>query len=109
IWLTEDEEKELKDLAAKGLCSPSKIVQKALAQFRSFSPPRSSNGADTEQLRALIQEALTQTPTVSALVTDTVTATLARDLPTLVRTIVEGLALESLGLPDTATSNSYVT
>jgi hypothetical protein len=52
----------------------------------------------------MLAEAAPATETV----TEAVTATLARDLPTMVRQLVEGLALEALGLP-VADTNSDVT
>ncbi len=135
VWLTPAEELRLKDLASQRRKSPSEIIQEALAQFSSVSQPDFSNSADTEllremireevsvlqavsasatitdteQLRALIQAELAQIPPVTALVTDTVTDTMAATLPALVRTIVEGLAFEALGMPVTATDNSYET
>src|SRR6266851_6038739 len=60
---------------------------------------------DPEQLRTLIQDELA----ASALVTATITAMVTATLPALVRAIVEELALETLGLPATATYNSYET
>jgi hypothetical protein len=54
---------------------------------------------------AMQAEKTTVTDTVAEVVTDT----LARDLPGLVRQLVEGLALEALGLPATDTDNRYVT
>jgi len=64
-------------------------VEQALAHFQPASAAGSGTVADTEQLRAFVADT----------VTETVTATLARDLPAMVREIVEGLALEALGLP----------
>jgi hypothetical protein len=109
IWLTAEEELRLKDLALQWHCSPSAVVQHALAQHS--SPP------NTSQIRELIRaeflamqaewtpvtETVTETvtATVTEAVTETVTATLARDLPAMVREIVEGLAREALGWPVT--------
>src|SRR6266849_4978929 len=137
VWLTPQEELRLKDLAAQRRCSPSEIIQEALAQFSSVSQPNFSNSADTEllremireevgalqgvsasatatitdieQIRALIQEELAHVPPVTALVTATVTDTVAATLPALVRAIVEDLALEAFGMSVTATDNSYET
>jgi hypothetical protein len=48
-------------------------------------------------------------PPVTETVTEVVTETLERDLPVLVRQLVEGLALEALGLPVTETGNGSIT
>jgi hypothetical protein len=128
IWLTPEEELRLKDRALQWHCSPSAVMQRALAQVTTSTPSHNSSPPDTSQMRELIQEELAtlhaetaemQTElaaTQAALaavqeaqypptdtVTEVVTETLARDLPALVRQLVEGLALESLGLPVTDT------
>src|SRR5215471_5038228 len=112
VWLTTEEELRLKDLALQGHCSPSALVQQALAQFAPHTPPGISTATDTSQIRELIRGELAAMQAGAASVTDTVTdivtVTLARDLPALVRNLVEGLALEALGLPVTDT-NSNVT
>jgi hypothetical protein len=84
----------LEDLAATWRTSPSELVEQALAQFQPASAAGSGTVADTEQLQALVS--------------DTVQEILARDLPALVRQLVEGLALEALGMPVTDT-DGYVT
>jgi hypothetical protein len=129
IWLTAEEELRLKDLALQWHCSPSALVQHALAQFSAQTPPSSSAATDTLPIRELIRAELgALQPELSTLqvevtaiqaelaamqagqapvtetVTEAVTATLARDLPALVRQLVEGLALEALGLPVTDTN-----
>src|SRR6266851_1722539 len=135
LWLTADEESLLKDLAAKRRCSPTEIMQQALAYFHTGKPPVTATVTDIEQLREMIQAEIatlqtasvlaTATATVtdteqlraliqdelaaSALVTATLTAMVTATLPALVRAIVEELALETLGLLDTATYNSYET
>jgi hypothetical protein len=109
LWLSPEEKLRLQDLAQTWRCTTSEMLSQALAAFHPGSPNVTATITDTEQLRTLIQEALVQTPNVSALVTDTVTATMARDLPAMVRAIVEGLALETLGMPATATYNGYET
>jgi len=135
IWLTTDEESLLKDLAAKRRRSPTEIMQQALAYFHTGKPPVTATVTDIEQLREMIQAEIatlqtasvlaTATATItdteqlrtliqdelaaSALVTATVTAMVTATLPALVRAIVEELALETLGLPATATYNSYET
>ncbi len=135
LWLTADEESLLKDLAAKRRCSPTEIMQQALAYFHTGKPPVTAIVTDIEQLREMIQAeiATLQTASVlataiatvtdieqlraliqdelaaSAVVTATVTAMVTATLPALVRAIVEELALETLGLSATATYNSYET
>jgi hypothetical protein len=112
IWLTQEEELRLKDLALQWHCSPSALVQQALAQFSPHTVPGISTATDMSQIRELIRaefiamqgEKIAVTDTVTEVVTDT----LARDLPGLVRQLVEGLALEALGLPVTDT-NGYDT
>jgi len=108
VWLTTEEEGRLKDLALTYHCSPSELVQQALANFHPTNPYGTATRTDTEQLRALIQGEIAVSPHVTATVTATVAATLAQDLPALVRQLVEEMALEALGLPVTDT-NSDVT
>jgi hypothetical protein len=111
IWLTAEEELRLKDIALQWHCSPSAVMQRALAQVRRRTPSQNSNPTDTSQIRELIRtefiamqaEKTAATDTVTDTVTEVVTETLARDLPALVRQLVEGLALEALGLPVTDT------
>jgi hypothetical protein len=108
IWLTPEEELRLKDIALQWHCSPSVVMQRALAQVTTSPPAQNSSPADTLQIRELIRAELAtmqaeQAP-VTATVTEVVTDTLARDLPPLVRQLVEGLALEALGLPVTDTT-----
>jgi predicted transcriptional regulator len=94
IWLSRTTKLRLEDLAATWRYSPSELVEQALAQFHPGSSSVPGTVADTEQ--------------VQVLVTDTVQEMLARDLPALVRQLVEGLALEALGMPVTDT-DGYVT
>jgi hypothetical protein len=109
IWLTTEEELRLKDMALQWHCSPSALVQQALAQFSPQTTPGISTATDLSQIRELIRaeflamqtEKITVTDTVAEVVTDT----LARDLPGLVRQLVEGLALEALGLSVTDTDS----
>jgi hypothetical protein len=86
-------------------CSPSALVQQALAQFSAHTPPGISTVTDMSQIRELIRAEFIAMQAEKTAVTDTVTEvvtdTLARDLPELVRQLVEGLALEALGLPVT--------
>jgi hypothetical protein len=112
VWLTQEEESRLKDLALQWHCSPSALVQQALAQFSPQPPPGISTETDMSQIRELIRAELTamqaEQPPVTESVTEVVTDTLVRDLPGLVREIVEGMALEALGLP-VADTNGDVT
>src|ERR671932_1446796 len=109
VWLTPEEELRLKELALQWHCSPSQVVQRALAHM-STHPADYSSPPDTSQIRELIRAELAvrevEQTTVTATVTEIVTETLARDLPTMVRQLVEGLALEALGLPVTDTNGS---
>ena len=112
VWLTTEEELRLKDLALQWHCSPSALVQQALAQFSSHTLLGISIPTDTTQIRELIRAELSamhaEAAPATETVTEAVTATLARDLPAMVRQLVEGLALEALGLPVTDT-NSDIT
>jgi hypothetical protein len=109
IWLTQEEELLLKDLALQWHCSPSALVQQALAQFSPQTTPGISPATDISQIRELIRAEFialqTEKTTVTDTVTEVVTDTLARDLPGLVRQLVEGLALEALGLSVTDTDS----
>jgi hypothetical protein len=126
IWLTTEEELRLKDLALQWHCSPSVVMQQALAQVTRQSPQENSSPPDTLPIQELLQEqiatlqaevsamqaGLTTTQGEVALLQGreaTVTATLAQDLPALVRQQVEGLALEALGMPVTDTGNGDMT
>ena len=110
VWLTTAEELRLKDLALQRQCSPSALMQHALAQFASQTPPGISTATDTSQIRELIRTELTamqaEATSVTDTVTEAVTATLAQDLPAMVRQLVEGLALEALGVPVTDTDSN---
>src|SRR5262245_54966682 len=137
IRLTTDEKLRLEDLARTWHTSPSALIQQVLAQFQPTQPARSATDTDTSQLRLLIRKVLGEelpgmvrellvatatvtetsadtvtdtrsTAPVTDMVTETVAATLARDLPALVRQIVEGMALEAIGLSVTDT-HSVVT
>ena len=107
LWLTTEEELRLKDLALQWHCSPSVLAQQALAQFSPQTAPGISATTDTSQIRELIRAEFIAMQGEKAAATDPVTEivtdTLARDLPGLVRQLVEGLALEALGLPVTDT------
>ena len=109
VWLTCEEELRLKDLALQWHCSPSALVQHALAQFSPQTTPGIGTTTDLLQIREFIRAEFIAMQTEKAAVTDTVTEvvtdTLARDLPGLVRQLVEGLALEALGLSVTDTDS----
>jgi hypothetical protein len=113
LWLTTEEELRLKDVALQWHCSPSALVQHALAQFSPQTAPGISPATDMSQIRELIRAEFLAMQGEKIAVTDTVTEvvteTLARDLPALVRQLVEGLALEAFGLPVTAIGNGGVT
>jgi biotin operon repressor len=91
VWLSHEEKRRLGDLAHTWHCSPSELVRQALAQFQPGKPPVAATVPDTAQLRILMQEALLETTAVTELVTDIVTATLARDLPPLVHEMLQDL------------------
>jgi hypothetical protein len=113
IWLTPEEELRLKDMALQWHCSPSVVMQQALAQVSAQAPPRINTETDMAQIRELIRAEFLamqrEKATVTETVTEVVTETLARDLPVLVRQLVEGLALEALGLPATDTDYGNAT
>jgi len=113
IWLTTEEELRLKDLALQWHCSPSALVQQALAQFSPQTAPGISTVTDVSQIRELIRAEFLamqgEKTAATDTVTEVVTETLARELPPLVRQLVEGLALEALGLPVTDMGNGYDT
>ena len=106
IWLTTEEELRLKDLALQWHCSPSAVVQQALARSRHrrrfvsvlqqtshrYVSLSGQSFWPCKQRRPLLQRPLQGR-----------TETLARDLPGLVRQLVEGLALEALGVSVTDT------
>src|SRR5918911_3563678 len=81
IWLTSEEELRLKDLALQWHCSPSAVIQQALAQLKgdTVMPSHISIPTDTLLIRQLIREELAmmqapQTPvTVGATVVPTET------------------------------------
>jgi hypothetical protein len=54
VWLTPEEELRLKDLAIQWHCSPSQVMQRALAQLGTTLPPEHSIPTDTLQIRRLI-------------------------------------------------------
>ena len=102
IWLTSEEELRLKDLALQWHCSPSAVIQQALAQLKGdpVTPEHISIPTDTLLIRQLIREELalvqaTQTPvTVSATVGPTDTQ--ARLQPDNEKTAVTETVTESV-------------
>jgi hypothetical protein len=109
VWLTAEEELHLKDLALQWHCSPSAVIQHALAQVAPQIAPGISTATDMSQIRELIRAEFLamqgEKNAVTDTVTEVVTDTLARELPGLVRQLVEGLALEALGLSVTDTDS----
>jgi hypothetical protein len=58
VWLTAEEEMRLKDLALQWHCSPSQVMQRALAQVATTTPPQNSSPTDTLLIRELIRDEL---------------------------------------------------
>jgi hypothetical protein len=54
IWLTDEEELRLKDLALQWHCSPSQVMQRALAQVGAMTPAEHSGPPDIVRIRELI-------------------------------------------------------
>ena len=54
VWLTPEEELRLKNLAVHWHCSPSEVMQQALAQVHRAPQADHSNPTDTLQIRTLI-------------------------------------------------------
>ncbi len=73
LWLTADEELLLKGLAAKRRCSPTEIMQQALAYFHTGKPPVTATLTDIEPLREMIQAEIATLQTASVLATATAT------------------------------------
>ena len=107
IWLSHDEKLRLEDLARTWRSTNSEIVEQALAQFRPGNPDVTAIVPDTVQLRVLMQEALLETTAVTELVTDMVTATLARDLPALVREATQDI-VDTPAVSSSTDTNSNV-
>jgi hypothetical protein len=79
VWLTTDEELYLKDLAAKWQCSPSKVLQQALAKFQPTSQQSIGNVPDTKLIREMIRAELTAMQATLAPVTEHVRVTGTED------------------------------
>ena len=77
IWLTSEEELRLKDLALQWHCSPSAVIQHALAQLKgdTVTPEHISIPTDALLIRSLIREELAMMQATQPPVT--VTATVA--------------------------------
>src|SRR5215470_13696508 len=58
VWLTPEEELRLKDLALQWHCSPSQVMQRALAQVGATLALEHSSPTDTSLIRELIREEL---------------------------------------------------
>ena len=95
IWLSHDEKLRLEDLAQTWHCSPSTLVQQALAQYHPGSPAVPGTLTDTVQLRALVA--------------DIVAAMLARDLPARVRHVMQDLQPSLPPSPAVTATNGNVT
>ena len=91
IWVSREEKLRLEDLARTWRCTTSAMVERALAQFHPGSPDVTVSVTDTEQLQTFVQAARLNTTGVTVHVTDIVTATLARELPGLVRSLLHDL------------------
>lgn len=103
IWLTRAEKLHLEDMALTRHCSPSELVQHALALLRGESSPATDTITDTEQIRAIVQHELAQTHIGADTVTDTITATLQQALPALVRALLHEQHAGSVTAPVTDT------
>src|SRR5262249_7720187 len=55
VWLTTEEELRLKDLALQWHCSPSQVVQRALAQLSTTPTPEHGNPTDMLRIQELIR------------------------------------------------------
>ena len=89
IWLTSAEKLRLEDQALSKRCSPSELVQQALAQWHGESSSVTDTVTDTRQLRVLVQHELALTQNVTDTVTDAVTVTAQQMLPALVRALLQ--------------------
>jgi hypothetical protein len=83
VWLTTEQEGRLKDLALTWHCSPSELMQHALAQFHPGCPPRLSDDTDMSQTSIGHDTDVSQ-----------IQAWLQAELPGMVRKIVEQLAVD---------------
>jgi hypothetical protein len=75
VWLTQEEELRLKDIALQWHCSPSTVMQRALAQVTTNTPPYISSPTDISLIRELIRAELATMQAAQTPVTGTVTVT----------------------------------
>src|SRR5215471_16913226 len=73
VWVTEEEELRLKDLALQWHCSPSQVMQRALAQVAAPAAPQNGSPPDTSLIRELIRAELAAMQDAPAAVTGGIT------------------------------------
>jgi hypothetical protein len=73
VWVTEEEELRLKDLALQWHCSPSQLMQRALAQVGTPAAPQNGSPPDTSLIRELIRAELAAMQAAPTTVTEAVT------------------------------------
>jgi hypothetical protein len=73
VWVTEEEELRLKDLALQWHCSPSQVMQRALAQVGAPATPQNGSPPDTSLIRELIRAELAAMQAAPTTVTGGVT------------------------------------
>lgn len=81
VWLTPEEELRLKDLAFQWHCSPSQVMQRALAQLSTATTPEHSSPTDTLQILEWIRvevAAAMQAAQIHASVGNTVGSTVGK-------------------------------
>jgi hypothetical protein len=75
VWLTQEEECRLKEIARQWHCSPSTVMQRALAHLTPHTPSQSGSPPDTLLRRELIRAELARMQVAQPPITDTVTVT----------------------------------
>lgn len=75
VWLTQEEELRLKDIALQWHCSPSTVIQRAMASVTTTTPPYISSPPDTSLIRELIRAELATMQSAQTLVPDMVAVT----------------------------------
>jgi hypothetical protein len=75
VWLTQEEELRLKDIALHWHCSPSTVIQRALASVTTTTPLHISSPPDISLIRELIRAELATMQAARPLVPDTVAVT----------------------------------
>ena len=75
VWLTQEEECRLKELARQWHCSPSTVMQCALAHLTTHTPSESGSPPDTLLIRELIRAELARMQVAQPPITDTATVT----------------------------------